>query len=185
MAHRVQPGSADEVEFEQFFFKHRRLYVQIAYAILGSRASAEESVQDAMVALYVRWLRIPVATREAYARRAVVNKCLSRRRKHHRERLTDFAMADDHSVIDAWTTIGDAIEQRLTRVEVVAAMRTLTPGYRAVLTLRYLLDLPIRDVAAALAISEGGVKSQTSRALAQLRQQLAADDSRPAQSAPA
>ncbi|MFI5067942.1 MAG: sigma-70 family RNA polymerase sigma factor [Streptosporangiales bacterium] len=52
------------------------------------------------------------------------------------------------------------------------ALRTLPPGKRAVLALRYLEDLPESQVAEILGCSVGTVRSQTHKALAQLRSAL-------------
>jgi RNA polymerase sigma factor (sigma-70 family) len=59
--------------------------------------------------------------------------------------------------------------------ELIAALGTLPPRMRAVLVLRYFLDLPETEVAAALGCSLGTVKSTTSRGLARLEQTLQND----------
>ena len=56
-----------------------------------------------------------------------------------------------------------------------AAIRRLPLGQRKVLVMRHYLGLSVEETAADLHISSGTVKSQTSDALAALRQALAAD----------
>ena len=55
------------------------------------------------------------------------------------------------------------------RDALLAAVHELPPRQRAVIVLRYCLDQPEADVAAALGCSVGTVKSQASKALARLR----------------
>jgi RNA polymerase sigma factor (sigma-70 family) len=57
----------------------------------------------------------------------------------------------------------------LERERLLAAVRELPAGQRAVVVLRFFDDLSVADTAAALDCSEGTVKSQTSRALDRLR----------------
>ena len=58
------------------------------------------------------------------------------------------------------------------RLALVAALRHLSRRQREVIALHYLSDLSEADVAIALGISEGSVKTHTSRGLAALRQRL-------------
>ena len=61
----------------------------------------------------------------------------------------------------------------------MGALAALPPRQRAVLVLRYFLDLPEAEVAAALKCSLGTVKSTASRGLARLEQAMrAANDPR-------
>ncbi|MFE9656983.1 sigma-70 family RNA polymerase sigma factor [Micromonospora sp. NPDC006431] len=59
------------------------------------------------------------------------------------------------------------------REVVVGALRALPARQRAAVVFRYLEDLPIADVAAAMGCSEGAVKSHAARGLARLREVLA------------
>jgi DNA-binding CsgD family transcriptional regulator len=61
-----------------------------------------------------------------------------------------------------------------TRLALQAALRAIPAGKRAVLVLRYLEDLPEAQVAQILGCSVGTVRSQTHRAIAQLRSVLPA-----------
>jgi len=140
-----------------FFEARQRSFMRTAYAMLGSWAAAEDATQQTFTALYTRWPRISPDTVEAYARRVLVNTCLSVWRKRSREVLRD-------EVPD--TGVREEHDERLT---LMAALADLLPRDRAVLALRYLEDLSVAEVAQVLELPEGTVKSQTSRALARLQ----------------
>jgi RNA polymerase sigma factor (sigma-70 family) len=57
----------------------------------------------------------------------------------------------------------------LERSEVVTALRALPPRQREALVLRYYLDLSEAQIADAMGISRGAVKSHTARAIAAMR----------------
>ena len=63
----------------------------------------------------------------------------------------------------------------LERSEVIAALRALPERQREALVLRYYADLSEADIAAAMRISRGAVKSHTSRGIAALRAALEHD----------
>jgi RNA polymerase sigma-70 factor (sigma-E family) len=127
----------------------------------GDRGHAEDLVQGVLERMYVRWDRID-GPPEAYARRALahaaVNRWRTRRRRPELPLLTEDAPDRDPA---ATVDLRDAL---------VRALLTLPPRQRAVLVLRFLDDLPEEEVARALGCSVGTVKSQTSRALARLRE---------------
>jgi RNA polymerase sigma factor (sigma-70 family) len=103
----------------------------------------------------------------AYARRILVNLALggASRRGRRRRELTGEALPDrGHEPGES-----DAIDMQ---DELMRALAALPPRQRTVLVLRYFLDLPEAEVAAAMKCSLGTVKSTASRGLARLEQTL-------------
>jgi RNA polymerase sigma-70 factor (sigma-E family) len=133
---------------------------RFAYLLCGDRGLAEDLVQDAFVALYRRFGEtLPLEAPVAYARRAIVNAHVSHRRRRSSSALVlaeppDVAIAaHDASEQDAmWRTLAALPERQ-----------------RAVLVLRYYLDLSDDDIAAALDCRPGTVRSLAARAFAALR----------------
>jgi len=137
-----------------------------AYLLLGDHQLAEDLTQTALAKTYGSWRSVKdPAAAQGYARVVLANTAVSwfRRRswrnEHPTEQLPESGVEHDPS----------------TRTAVVDALATLAPRQRAVVVLRYYDDLSVREVAHALGISEGTVKSQTSDALARLRAVLGDD----------
>jgi RNA polymerase sigma-70 factor (ECF subfamily) len=70
--------------------------------------------------------------------------------------------------------VGDVLREEV-RARVRAALARLDPRDREVLVLRHLEQLSVRDMAAALGVSEGAVKTRHVRALQRFRTLLAGD----------
>jgi RNA polymerase sigma factor (sigma-70 family) len=99
---------------------------------------------------------------DAYVRRIVINAHRSRFRKH---RVAEELRGDLTDCL-AGARPQPGPEER---GELLDALDQLGPRQRAVVVLRYWLDLSEAETAAALNCSVGTVKSQASRALATLR----------------
>lgn len=155
MAHQLTDD-----EFTEFVHATWPGLYRTAYLMLGDHQLAEDLVQTSLAKTYSSWRKVkdPGAA-PAYARVVLANTAASwfRRRgwrnEHPTEELPEGATHGDPSL----------------RPTVVDALRSLAPRQRAVVVLRYYDDLSVREVAHALGISEGTVKSQTSDALARLR----------------
>ena len=166
-------------EFRDFMHGRWPAMVRLAYALTGDQGHAEDVAQTAFARAYASWPKVRrTGNPEAYVRRIVINENLNRFRKHRvAERLTD-TLPD--SVAGAWSgplagalaAAGavDATRQYDDRSALIAALQRLGPRQRAVIVLRYWLDLTEAEIAAALGCSVGTVKSQAARALATLRQ---------------
>jgi RNA polymerase sigma factor (sigma-70 family) len=151
-----------ESAYCDFFHARQRGYMRTSYAILGSWAAAEDATQTTFTQLYVHWPRIRPGGLDAYARRVLVNTCLTAVKSRKRELVVE--------QIPEASEPPPPYEQRLYLLD---ALRTLSPRDRAVLALRFLDDLPVAEVADVLRLPEGTVKSQTSRALERLQAVLA------------
>ena len=148
-----------ESEFTDFYVGCAVTLRRTAYVVVRDWDLAEDLLQQAMAKLYVAWPRVRPETRLAYARRTVVNECLSHVRRHRPEIPTD-------------TLPERAVDPPETGTDLASALAVLPARQRAIVALRFLDDLAVSEVADVLGIAEGTVKSQTSRALETLRRHL-------------
>ncbi|MGN6868854.1 MAG: SigE family RNA polymerase sigma factor [Solirubrobacteraceae bacterium] len=157
----MTPRRAD---FDRFVADSSDTLLRTAYLIVWDLGEAEDLVQETLFEVARRWPRIrrmehPIA----YARRILVNRALSGSARRTRRRHELIApMPQDRAAESA--AMGDVDGQD----ELMSALAALPPRQRAVLVLRYFLDLPEAEVAAALKCSLGTVKSTASRGLARL-----------------
>lgn len=161
-------GSTTERAVAALYQAHAIGLIRLAVAILGSRAAAEDVVQEAFIGLYRRFDRLAQADKALqYVRSSVLNGCRSQLRARARDRrrpvpaLPSSTASAEHDVL-----LGE--EHR----EVLAALRQLPDRQREALVLRFFLDLPEPEIARSMGISQGTVKSTTSRALAALARLL-------------
>jgi RNA polymerase sigma-70 factor (sigma-E family) len=170
-ADRAESGwSADEA-VTHLFASHYRPLVRLAALLLRDTGVAEEVTQDAFIGLHQRWGRLRDHEQAAaYLRRSVVNGARSvlRRRVVADRFLHRQAPAASAPPADAALLAGQA------HVEVLAAVRALPTRQREALVLRYYGEPSEAEVAAAMGVSQGAVKSHTSRGLAALRRAMGA-----------
>jgi len=155
-------------EFREFMHARWPVMVRLAYGLTGDQGHAEDVAQAAFARAYASWPRVRRSGNpDAYVRQIVVNENRNRFRKHRvTERLTD--SPPESGLVDvAWT---DTTRHYDKRSALIAALQRLGQRQRAVIVLRYWMDLTEQETATALNCSVGTVKSQASRALATLRQ---------------
>jgi RNA polymerase sigma-70 factor (sigma-E family) len=155
-------------DFDRFVSENTDGLLRTAYLIVWDLPDAEDLVQETLLKVAKRWPRVRRAEHPvAYARRILVNLALNGAKRRSRHRLELTGDAPPERADDAADTI--AVD---THDELLRALATLPPRQRTVLVLRYFLDLPEAEVAAALKCSLGTVKSTASRGLARLEQTL-------------
>jgi RNA polymerase sigma-70 factor (sigma-E family) len=157
-------------DFDTFVAASTDSLMRTAYLIVGDLQDAEDLVQETLLKVAGRWHRVrrmehPVA----YARRILVNRALNDagRRTRRRRELTGEALPDRFDDTDEPLAF-DAHD------ELLKVLATLPTRQRTAIVLRYFLDLPEAEVAAAMKCSLGTVKSTAARGLARLEQALRA-----------
>jgi len=156
--------SRAEAEFTEFMHARWPRLVRLGYGLTGDLGLAEDLAQIALAKAFASWPRVRRAgDPDAYVRRIMVNANSNRFRKRRvREQFTDLPL-------DTVPQPDDATRQHDDRSALMGALMGLPQGQRAVVVLRYWMDMTETDVAATLGCSVGNVKSQASRALAKLR----------------
>src|ERR1700757_5061651 len=163
-------SAGDRVAFGEYVRTRSQALLRAAQALTGNRADAEDLLQATLVKAYQSWDRIDdQAALDTYVRRVMVNTHISgwRRRRideYPTDELPD-SPADDH-------TYDSDLHELVQR-----AVDRLPRRMRAAVMLRYYDDMSEPEVAAALGVTIGTVKSTVARAVAKLREdaELGAD----------
>jgi len=148
-------GHAVDDSFTAVYLVEFDSLVRLAALMLDSPAAAEDVVQDTFVRLYDRFGTVD--SPQAWLRTAVTNACRNERRRlgtarRYAPRIARGPAAPTESVN-----------------ELVESVRRLPFRQRAVVVLRYYLDLSEAEIASVLGIRPGTVKSSLHRALRRLR----------------
>ena len=157
---REMASEPTEVEipptFDELFRSRYEPMVRVAYLMVGSQAEAEDAVQDAFARVELRWARLDNPA--GYLRRCVVNRCHAMLRRRRLEERFGRLRRQETTELHA-DEMGDALA-------------ALPPKRRAAVVLRYYAGLREQEIAEALGVPPGTVKSMLHRALAQLREEI-------------
>ncbi|MFZ2016961.1 MAG: SigE family RNA polymerase sigma factor [Nocardioides sp.] len=156
----------DDAAYVEFVAASQQRLRRTAYLMTGDWQAAADAAQEALVRVYVAWPRLERSGGlPTYARRALVSAVIDAgRRRSTRERYEGRSPPA--------TERSDPAEGVVDRRLLLDALNALAPRQRACVVLRFFDDLSVADVAEALGCSEGTVKSQTSKALDNLRRSL-------------
>jgi RNA polymerase sigma-70 factor (sigma-E family) len=157
---QLRSRSGRDREFDVLYRSEHLAMLRLGFLLTGNRDAAAEVVHDAFIRTYQRWERLDRPG--AYLRTSVVNGC----NDHHRRRIrrATFPVAE---FADRHDPSADRHDEHL-----ADAIAHLRPKRRAAIVLRYYLDLPQREIAEALGVRQGTVKSLLHRGLADLRDAL-------------
>jgi RNA polymerase sigma-70 factor (ECF subfamily) len=149
---------------------HPRLY-RIALGVLGEDQPAEDATQQALIAIWRSLPRLRDPERfDGWSYRLLVRACYAEA-KHDPKWLPESALTGEREPRATDDYVGVVERDRLER-----GFRRLSVEHRAVIVLRYMLDLPLEQVADALDVPVSTVKSRQHRALQALRSAIEADE---------
>jgi RNA polymerase sigma-70 factor (sigma-E family) len=152
---------ADEEQFHDFVAARMDRWRRSAFLLCRDWHTADDLVSVTVAKLFENWRKVSRADNpDAYAQRVLARSSLdARRRLWNRERptehLPDQGSTPEHRIEDQQSLAG--------------LLDALGPRQRAVLVLRFYLDMSVEETADVLRISPGTVKSQSARGLITLR----------------
>jgi RNA polymerase sigma-70 factor (ECF subfamily) len=177
LVHRFQDG--DETAFVTLMQRHERRVYNLAYRMLGGPEDARDATQDAFLSCF---RHLPAFRGEAafstWLHRIAINACydMVRRRKP--------AASLEGDLVEPPAT-ADHADRAAASADVERALLEVPPDFRMVLILHELQDLPLEDIAAALEIPLGTVKSRLHRGRVALGRALQGEEPREPQAVPA
>jgi len=158
----------DEAAWEALVRDHQQPVFRLAYLLLGNADEAGDVAQETFVRAFRAldrfdlerplrpWL-LSIATNLSHNRRRSIGRYLAALRRASEEPVA------------AYSTLGDSTERQWEAETLRKAVRRLKPGEQEVVYMRYFLELSEADMAAALQVAPGTVKSRLHRAMARLR----------------
>ncbi|WIN00705.1 SigE family RNA polymerase sigma factor [Actinoplanes oblitus] len=158
----------DGADFDAFYTAAVRRVVLYLYAVSGDRAEAQDVAQEAFARAWQHWARVArYDDPEAWVRMVAARLLINRWRGLRRWVAARSRMGPPDEVTGSPSP---------DRVAVVNALQRLPKPQRQVITLHYLLDMPVRDIAGDLGVPEGTVKVRLSRARTALARLLDDND---------
>ena len=177
-------NGGDDSAFSEIVSRHSARVFSAAMALLRNRADAEEITQDTFIRAHRGLAQFRGDSSLAtWLHRIAVNLARNRywyffRRRRHATLSLDATLGEDGeaSFSDLMSSSSADPSQESSLNEFASTveycMDRLEPSYRKILTMRSVLDQSYEEIAAALGINVGTVKSRIARARERLRRKL-------------
>jgi RNA polymerase sigma-70 factor, ECF subfamily len=167
LVRRVQQGQ--EEAFAQLMRRHERRVYNLAYRMLGNEEEARDAAQETFLSCFRNLEKFRGdAAFSTWLHRIAANVCFDSLRKRSKGaveaiRFHEPLPAPDHG------------DQTAISIDVQRALLAVSPEFRAVLILHEIQDVPVEEVASALDLPVGTVKSRLHRGRVALGRALAGE----------
>lgn len=150
----------DKDAFTELILASEKTLYGTALSLVKNSSDASDAIQDAILEAYEKLdtLRNPEYFR-TWLIRILIHKCYALLQRASRQIPMEFTEAEG----------GVTEECPDTSLDVRSAMDSLSDGDRLVLSLFYLEDIPIKEIASMLGISPGAVKTRLTRSRAHFK----------------
>ncbi|MGA2408872.1 MAG: sigma-70 family RNA polymerase sigma factor [Candidatus Binataceae bacterium] len=162
----------NQLDHDAIYRAHRGRILGLCRLILRDNEEAEDVAQEVFLRAF-QHLRAgePPALMEAWLVRVAVNACRDRQRSGWWKYLRKHADIDEISPPAAGSSETEALA-RERQARIWRHLRQLKPQQRSVFVLRYVEGWATAEVASALGLTEGSVKTHLFRAVRHLRKAL-------------
>ena len=175
---RVQNGDRDA--FGELVNRHQRRVWMVCRQYVGAD-EADAAAQESLIKAFTRIgdfdRRAAFAT---WLTRIAINTCLDELRRQRRQAVVDDGSEDDEELglLDRVPDAAAGPEDRSMQKQAVASLaaheENLPPRQREIFRLRFYAEMELEEIATALDVHVGTVKTQLHRAVHRLRQELGA-----------
>ncbi len=164
----------DRAAQEQLVLRFQKQFLGHAYRLLGDAELAKEAVQEGWIEIVRGISKLRDASAfSAWSFRIITRRCARQIAGLQRERQAHQTMAEDADPGDAE---GEGLEQIGDRQLIQKALATLSEKQRAAVTLFYLQDMSIAEIAVSLDIPVGTIKTRLMSARNKMRAALQGDN---------
>lgn len=164
-----------ERDFDSIYNEYSRLVYWAAYRVLSDKELTEDVTQNVFITVLKNMdtaAALPEAQLKGWLYRISVNAALDAKRRQGREVLSDEPVGPE--VVSDSATPEEEVMRSQTMIAVRQALAALDDIYREPLTMYYYSNMSVTDIAEALSVSEGTVKSRMSRGRRIMAKQLRA-----------
>ena len=169
--------NGDHDAYAELVTRYQAIAARTAYVITGTAADAEDVAQDAFVKAYYALDRFRTgAPFRPWLLRIVANEAINRRKAAGRRPTVGLSVVEDRASGDTALSPEASALARERREVVLDALRRMREDDRLVIAYRYFFELSEVEMADALGVARGTVKSRLSRAIARLCTAMEGDE---------